>query len=158
MVSAVNPVTAVAAIAEAEPVRVPVTSPSIFAIKVPVVWPVPERFTVVVGSDWLPENNLNLSEVLASQTKPAYFVVEDWTYLPYQPKSTELPELLSAYLTSGSLIVTVVESTVESNPKSTDSVKNVVAPTFKSHISFNFSCLFALIYYYQFLLGHCHQV
>ena len=36
------------------PVTLPVTLPSIFTINVPVVWPVPETFTVVVGSAWLP--------------------------------------------------------------------------------------------------------
>ena len=67
---------------ETVPVMLPVTLPSRFAIKVPVVWPVPVISTVVVGSVWFPWNNLNLSDCEASQAKHAYFVVEDCTYLP----------------------------------------------------------------------------
>ena len=76
------------------------------------VKPVAVVSTVDVGSVWDPWNNLNLSDWLASQTIPAYFVVDDCTYSPYQPISTELPEFSSAYLKRGSFTVTVVLSTV----------------------------------------------
>ena len=60
----------VLAVASAVAVSLPVTSPSKFASKVPVECPVPLVLTVVVGSDWLPWNNLNLSDADASHNRP----------------------------------------------------------------------------------------
>ena len=65
-----------------------------FAISVPVACPVAPVSTNVFGSLSLPVQRINLSAE-ASQVKPKYFVVDDSTYYPYQPKytvSTVFPE------------------------------------------------------------------
>ena len=109
----------------------PVTSPVKFAIKVPVVCPVPEVFTVVVGSDWLPWNSLKESDADASHNRPAYFVVEPSTYWPYKPKSVAFAALSFATFTAPSVTCKVEDDTVVVLPdtvKFPDSVK-LVAPT-----------------------------
>ena len=54
------------------PVTLPVTLPSRLETRVPTAYPVPEVFTVVVGSTCKSLNSLNLPESLASLNKPAY--------------------------------------------------------------------------------------
>ena len=85
-------------------------------------------FTVVVGSDWLPWNNLNLFDSDASHNSPAYFVVEFSTYWPYRPKSVAFAALSFETFTAPSVTSNVEDDTVVVLPctvRLPDSVKLV---------------------------------
>ena len=78
------------------------------------MYPVPEVFTVEVGSTSKPLNSLNLSLSEASLNRPEYLVVtpESKLYFPYKPTSTLFSLLSLASSISGSSTESVSVFTV----------------------------------------------
>ena len=75
-------VTELSAIAEAVPVKLPVTFPSKSATSVPFAYPVPEVFTVVVGCTCKSLNICHLPESSAFLNIPEYLSVPPVSYNP----------------------------------------------------------------------------